>query len=84
MKKKAGKNYVAPSDLPEWSNFCLIELEQDPTAEGALVSIDQNSNDLISLVGGKDFTHSEFNRALQAARQTGIRFQNTRLRVCLG
>ncbi|MBK7845173.1 MAG: transglycosylase domain-containing protein [Bdellovibrionales bacterium] len=75
MKKKAGKNYSAPSDLPEWSNFCLIELEQDPTAEGALVSIDQNNNDLISLVGGKDFTHSEFNRALQAARQTGSAFK---------
>src|SRR3712207_7962097 len=35
----------------------------------------QRTEDVISLVGGYDFVRSKFNRALQAARQTGSSFK---------
>lgn len=76
LKKKAGKNWKEPEDLPDFKVHAHVELEQEPSVEGALVSIDQNTEDVIALVGGYDFARSEFNRALQAARQTGSSFKS--------
>ncbi|MCB0366036.1 MAG: transglycosylase domain-containing protein [Bdellovibrionales bacterium] len=76
LKKKAGKNWKEPEDLPDFKLHAHVELEQEPSVEGALVAIDQNSEDVLALVGGYDFTRSEFNRALQAARQTGSAFKS--------
>lgn len=50
-------------------------LEQEPVVEGSLVSFDQQSQELLALVGGFSFKKNEFNRALQAARQTGSSFK---------
>ncbi len=69
---KEKKVKIKPEDLKD---FALLELEQDPLVEGALLSIDQRSQDILALVGGFDFTRSKFNRALQAARQTGSAFK---------
>ncbi|MGZ3721643.1 MAG: penicillin-binding transpeptidase domain-containing protein [Bdellovibrionales bacterium] len=52
-----------------------VELEQEPLVEGALLSIDQKTSDVVALVGGYDFARSKFNRVLQAARQTGSSFK---------
>ena len=76
LKKKAKKNYKEPEDLPDFKLYAHVELEQEPIAEGALVSIDQKTEDVLALVGGYDFKRSEFNRALQAARQTGSAFKS--------
>lgn len=62
-------------DLTDTKGYSLLELEQDPIVEGALLSIDQRTQDVLALVGGFDFTRSKFNRALQAARQTGSAFK---------
>jgi penicillin-binding protein 1A len=61
--------------LPDFATFARVELEQDPIVEGALFAIDEKSADVITLVGGYDFAKSKFNRALQAARQTGSSFK---------
>lgn len=45
------------------------------TIDGALVSIDVKTGGIKALVGGYDFTHSKFNRALQAKRQMGSTFK---------
>jgi len=76
-KKKAGKNkkYQPPTDLPDFKEYADLRLEQIPQAEAALISFDQKTSDVISMVGGYDFDKSEFNRALQAARQTGSIFK---------
>jgi penicillin-binding protein 1A len=50
-------------------------LEQDSGAQGALMAIDNTSGDVLSLVGGRDFAVSQFNRAIQAERQTGSSFK---------
>lgn len=73
-KKALGKNYVAP-ELPDFKQFARVELEQDPLVEGSLISFGVNSKHVLALVGGYDFQKSEFNRALQAARQSGSSFK---------
>ena len=43
--------------------------------EGALISIDLETGYVRAMVGGRDFRRSQFNRALQARRQTGSAFK---------
>lgn len=74
-KKKAKGKAGAVIDLPDFTNYAGVELEQEPLVEGALLSIDQRTSDVISLVGGYDFARSKFNRVVQAARQTGSSFK---------
>ncbi|MBI2339968.1 MAG: PBP1A family penicillin-binding protein [Deltaproteobacteria bacterium] len=54
---EAGKNYFS--------------LEQEPEVAGALFSYEPQSGFVRAIVGGLDFKKSEFNRAMQAIRQTG-------------
>ncbi|MAV90948.1 MAG: penicillin-binding protein 1A [Bdellovibrionaceae bacterium] len=62
-------------DSKEYENFALLELEQEPLAQSSLISFDQKSGDVVAMVGGADFSKSQFNRALQAVRQTGSAFK---------
>ena len=64
-----------PLSLPDVTGYARVELEQEPIVEGALLAIDEKTADVITLVGGYDFARSKFNRALQAARQTGSSFK---------
>ncbi len=41
----------------------------------ALVALDNQNGNILAMVGGKDFTKSEFNRAVQALRQPGSAFK---------
>ena len=50
-------------------------LEQDSGAQGALMAIDNTTGDVLAMVGGRDFSLSQFNRATQADRQTGSSFK---------
>jgi penicillin-binding protein 1A len=50
-------------------------LEQDSGAQGALMAMDNTSGDVLAMVGGRDFALSQFNRAIQAQRQTGSSFK---------
>ena len=71
LKGKAG----AKLELPDFTTHAQVELEQEPLVEGALLALDQKTQDVISLVGGYDFVRSKYNRAWQAARQTGSAFK---------
>jgi len=61
------------------------KLQKDPTYElqdinvsqlnGALVSLDSSSGDIIALVGGVDYKKSAYNRATQGKRQPGSAFK---------
>ncbi|MBL7664182.1 MAG: PBP1A family penicillin-binding protein [Bacteriovoracaceae bacterium] len=55
--------------------FLVGDLEQDPEAEGALLSVDPYSGEIISLVGGYDFAETQFNRVIQSNRQPGSSFK---------
>jgi penicillin-binding protein 1A len=50
-------------------------LFQEPTVEGALISFDIASGEILALVGGWDFDRSEFDRTTQARRQPGSAFK---------
>lgn len=53
----------------------ILNLERDPGPEGALVSIEPNTGEVVALTGGFSFEKSQFNRATQARRQPGSSFK---------
>ncbi len=55
--------------------FLVGELDQVPETEGSFIAINSQNGQILSLVGGIDFQKSQFNRALQAARQPGSSFK---------
>ncbi len=62
-------------DLISRQHFFRGSLDQEPEAEGALIAINPNSGEVISLVGGIDFQKSQFNRVTQSSRQPGSAFK---------
>jgi penicillin-binding protein 1A len=52
-----------------------VRLEQTPIVEGGLVAIDPRVGAIRAMVGGYDFSRSEYNRAVQAHRQPGSAFK---------
>ena len=52
-----------------------VSLDQDPLIQGALVAIDPSNGYVRSLVGGYDYSRSQFDRAIQARRQPGSAFK---------
>ena len=60
-----------------YEDYAYLLLEQRPVAEGALLSFDQHTGEVIAMVGGYEFVHNknEFNRTIQARRQTGSSFK---------
>ena len=59
-------------------------LYQVPDVQGALLSFDVRTGDLLALVGGYDFASSEFDRATQAKRQAGSAFKPIVYAAALG
>ncbi|HEY6571836.1 MAG TPA: PBP1A family penicillin-binding protein [Candidatus Eisenbacteria bacterium] len=51
------------------------ERPQTEYLQGAAVMIDPKTGHILALVGGRDFNESNFNRAVQAARQPGSAFK---------
>ncbi len=52
-----------------------VSLDQDPDAEGAFLALDANTGLVRAMVGGYDYSRSQFNRAVQAYRQPGSAFK---------
>lgn len=78
QKQPAPKKKGAPVEAaPDLSKYAQVELDQEPLVEGSLLSFDQQSEDVLAMVGGSKFVRNsnEFNRALQASRQTGSAFK---------
>jgi penicillin-binding protein 1A len=50
-------------------------LDYIPYVQGALVAVDVSTGGIISMIGGRDFRQSSFNRATQAPRQPGSGFK---------
>jgi penicillin-binding protein 1A len=61
--------WVEPRDEGVWW------LAQVPEVEGAIVSLDPYNGAVQALVGGFDYFHHKFNRAVQAKRQPGSNFK---------
>lgn len=52
-----------------------LNLEQYPEIQGALVSLEPKTGDVVAMVGGYSFAGSQFIRATQALRQPGSSFK---------
>jgi 1A family penicillin-binding protein len=46
-----------------------------PELQAALVAVDPKTGDILALVGGRDFSQSQFNRATRSRRQPGSSFK---------
>jgi penicillin-binding protein 1A len=53
----------------------VLTLEQEPLVQGALLCFDPKTGYVKTIVGGRDFSESQFNRALHARRQPGSAFK---------
>ncbi len=58
---------------PEADGTIPVRFQAGP--QGALVSIDPETRDVVALMGGYSFGHHEYNHATQATRQTGSTFK---------
>ena len=52
-----------------------LSLEQEPVVQGALFCMEPATGRVRAMVGGRDFSASQFNRAIQARRQPGSAFK---------
>ena len=52
-----------------------LALEQEPQVQGALLAMDSNTGAIKTMVGGRNYKKSEFNRATQSKRQPGSAFK---------
>ena len=74
-----------PAGAPNFDEYAYVMLEQRPAVQGALLSFDQDSGEVMAMVGGYEFVHKpnpaegrqadELNRTIQARRQTGSAFK---------
>src|SRR4030095_11510715 len=52
-----------------------VELSQVPGVQGAMMTLNAKTGEIVTMVGGYDFYTSKFNNAVQAYRQTGSCFK---------
>ena len=52
-----------------------LSLEQEPEIQGAVLCMEADTGRVKAMVGGRDFSTSQFNRAIQARRQPGSAFK---------
>jgi penicillin-binding protein 1A len=62
-------------DVNEGAQRLTVELTQTPGIEGAILTINAKNGEIVTMVGGYDFTRNKFNCATQAYRQTGSTFK---------
>lgn len=79
VKKNDEKDTPGEVDLlemdPGKEEVWNLLLEQTPIAESALLCIEAETGFVKVMVGGRDFTDSQFNRAIQSRRQPGSAFK---------
>ncbi|MBF0193900.1 MAG: PBP1A family penicillin-binding protein [Magnetococcales bacterium] len=83
--KKPGAKVKKISDVMVAGDIILVEkprkkdgiyrLAQEPEAEAASISLDPHTGQILAMVGGYNFSKSEFNRATQSKRQPGSAFK---------
>lgn len=61
--------------LPKNEELAVVKLDQIPAVQGALLSVEPRMGYVKAIIGGYNFSDSEFNRVLQACRQPGSSFK---------
>lgn len=77
--ERFGSDEVYNGNLRVWTTLDRRTQEAAEAAldehQGAIVALDPRSGAITALVGGRDYTESQFNRATQALRQPGSAFK---------
>ncbi|MGD9214992.1 MAG: penicillin-binding transpeptidase domain-containing protein, partial [Desulfobacteraceae bacterium] len=66
---------VEIKDKDAEADIWALALDQDPEVQAALVCIEAGTGLVKTMVGGRDFLKSQFNRAVQSRRQPGSAFK---------
>ncbi len=67
--------YVRLKESSKKERPLLLTLEQEPLAQGALLCLDPKTGYVRAMVGGRDFSESQYNRAISSRRQPGSAFK---------
>jgi len=67
--------YVRVKGLPRKDQPPTLSLDQEPLIQGALLCLDPKTGYVKAMVGGRDFSESQFNRAIHSRRQPGSAFK---------
>ncbi len=67
--------YVGIKNIDKKKGYVEFTLEQEPEIEGAIVALETYTGFIKAMVGGYDYTRSEYNRAIYARRQPGSAFK---------
>src|SRR5262249_60382708 len=62
-------------EVDKKSRRLRVELQPIPAVEGALMTINAKTGEIMAMQGGYDFLANKFNNAVQAYRQTGSAFK---------
>jgi penicillin-binding protein 1A len=62
-------------EVDEKDRHLKVELSQVPAVQGAMMTLNAKTGEIITMVGGYDFYTNKFNNATQAYRQTGSCFK---------
>lgn len=67
--------YVRLKDASRKDGTLVFTLDQEPLVQGALLCVDPRTGYVKAMVGGRDFSESQFNRVLHSRRQPGSAFK---------
>ncbi len=67
--------HVRVKESPKKEQTPALTLEQEPLVQGALLCLDPKTGYVRAMVGGRDFSESQFNRAISSRRQPGSAFK---------
>jgi len=81
--KRAPRTEFKPGYLAEFeikevdkkAHRLKVELVQVPAVQGAMMTLNAKTGEVITMIGGYDFLTNKFNNAFQAYRQTGSAFK---------
>ncbi len=82
-ENRRGSKPASPDEIIAVGDLVRVRLDDEgrwwlaqlPAIEGAMVALRPDDGAVTALVGGFDFRHSKFNRAVQAQRQPGSGFK---------
>jgi len=67
--------HVRVKEMQKKDQPLILTLEQEPIVQGALLCMDPKTGYVKAMVGGRDFSESQFNRAIYSKRQPGSAFK---------
>ncbi len=71
----SSKNKKGNKSSEDLTHLFHLALEQEPEVQGAMLSFDMETRDIVAMVGGLDYSRFKFNRTYQANRQSGSSFK---------